>query len=451
MLASYLATMRGFPRNVWLYFAAMSLIGFTIDGGIYSVVFNLFLLRLGYGPEFVGQINSVGLFAFALCSLPAGALGAKVGNRNAMIIGLCILMGSSVLLALSEFVPQSVRAYWLLGFYVCYHSSIAIFFVNTAPFLMANTRDEERSHAFAIQSAMISSAAFVGSLLGGFLPGLFAAQTGMTLAAATPYRYPLLIASVMLSVGIGALFAMKESNVGTSSPSNTASMDVPPLPPRRTYPTIFRVPRFTSFNLRNVERGFLTLVVVISLIRILQIAGMAVLSTFFNVYMDDGLGAPTAQVGIITGLGRLLAVPIVLLMPVLSARWGHRNLVTGASLGAVLCLLPLAFIPEWWAAGLGYTGVIAGSSIRYTSFMIFIMAMIKPEQRSFMSGLSEMTAGLSFAGMAWLGGYMIVNQGYQTLFFVAAIATLLGTLLFWGYFRTQQPVQRIAEVPVPGD
>ncbi len=447
MLSSYLTTLRAFPRTVWLYFAAMSLIGFTVDGGIYSVVFNLFLLRLGYGPEFVGQINSVGLLAFALCSLPSGLLGARLGNRNAMIIGLFTLMGSSLLLALSEFVPHTWRAYWLMGFYIGYHSSIAIFFVNTAPFLMANTRETERSHAFAIQSAMISLAAFAGSLLGGFLPGLFAAQTGMTLAAATPYRYPLLIASVMLSVGIGALWWVKEDKIIAP---NTPAVP-PPLPPRRTYPTSFRVPRFPAFTLRNVERGFLTLVVVISLIRILQIAGMAVLSTFFNVYMDDGLSAPTAQVGLITGLGRLLAVPIVLLMPVLAGHWGHRNLVTGASLGAVLCLLPLAFIPEWWAAGLGYTGVIAGSSIRYTSFMIFIMAMIKPEQRSFMSGLSEMTAGLSFAGMAWLGGYIIVNQGYQMLFFVAASATLLGTLLFWGYFRTQQPVQRVAEVPIVGD
>ncbi len=451
MFSSYLSTLRAFPRNVWLYFAAMSLIGFTIDGGIYSVVFNLFLLRLGYGPEFVGQINSVGLLAFAICSLPAGALGAKLGNRRAMIIGLFILMGSSFMLALSEFVPVTLRAYWLLGFYVCYHSSIAIFFVNTAPFLMANTRETERSHAFAIQSAMISASAFVGSLIGGLLPGLFALQIGVTLDAATPYRYPLLIAAVMLSMGIGALFAVKEAKVVAPNISNAPNMTVPPLPPRRTYPSLFRVPRFTSLNLRNVERGFLTLVVVISLIRILQIAGMAVLSTFFNVYMDDGLGAPTAQVGMITGLGRLLAVPIVLLMPVLSARWGHRNLVTGASIGAVICLLPLALIPAWWAAGLGYTGVIAGSSIRYTSFMIFIMAMVKPEQRSFMSGLSEMTAGLSFAGMAWLGGYIIVNQGYQTLFLVAAIATLLGTLLFWGYFRTQQPVQQVAELPITGD
>lgn len=446
MLSSYVTTLRSFQRNVWLYFAAMSLIGFTVDGGIYSVVFNLFVLRLGYGPEFVGQVNSVGLLAFAICSLPAGALGARLGNRRAMIVGLFTLMLSSLLLALSEFVPLDWRAYWLIGFYMVYHSSIAIFFVNTAPFLMATTQEDQRSHAFAIQSAMISSAAFLGSLIGGALPGFFAQRLDMTLAVATPYRYPLLIAAVMLTLGIATLFWMKDADGVTP-----AVAVPPPLPPRRTYPSLFRVPRFGRISLQSFDRPFVVLLVVISLVRIFQIAGMAVLSTFFNVYMDNGLGAPTAQLGLITGLGRLLAVPIVLTMPMLSARWGHRHLVTGSSLSAVFFLLPLALIPQWWAAGLGYMGVMAGSSIRYTSFMVFIMAMIKPEQRSFMSGLSEMTAGLSFAAMALVGGYIIVNQGYQTLFLVGAGATLFGTLLFWAYFRTTQPNPQRAEAPVAGD
>lgn len=444
MLSSYVTTLRSFQRNVWLYFAVMSLIGFTVDGGIYSVVFNLFVLRLGYGPEFVGQVNSIGLLSFALCSLPAGALGARLGNRRAMIVGLFTLMLSSLLLALSEFVPAPWQVYWLVLFYVGYHSSIAIFFVNTAPFLMATTQETQRSHAFAIQSAMISSAAFVGSLVGGMLPGFFAQRFGLTLDAATPYRYPLLFAAVMITIGIGLLFWAKEAEA--SEPA-TATVS-PPIPPRRTYPSLFRVPRFQALRLQTFDRRFVMLLIVISLIRLFQIAGMAVLSTFFNVYMDNGLGAPTAQVGLITGLGRLLAVPIVLTMPMLSARWGHRHLVTGSSLSAVFFLLPLALIPQWWAAGLGYMGVMAGSSIRYTSFMVFIMAMIKPEQRSFMSGLSEMTAGLSFAAMALVGGYMIVNQGYQTLFLTGAAATLVGTLLFWGYFRTPQPAPRTAEAPI---
>ena len=428
MFSAYIATLRSFPRNVWLYFAAISLIGFTVDGGIFSVVFNLFLLRLGYGPEFVGQINAAGLLAFALCSLPAGALGSRLGNRRAMIVGLVILMVSSLLLASTEFVPLSWRVLWLFSAYICFHSSIAIYFVNTAPFLMATTTQAQQNYAFSIQSAMISTAAFLGSMAGGFLPGIFAGLGGMTLAMATPYRYPLLIAGVVLSGGIAALlWAQDEPTLARSQP-------LPPRP-RRLYPSFFHVPRFGPINWQAIDRSYVRLLVLVSLIRFFQIAGMAVLMTFFNVYMDDGLGAPTAQVGLLTGLSRLLAVPVVLCMPLLSARWGNRNLAIGSSLSAFFFLLPLALVEQWWAAGFSYMGVMAGSSIRYTSFLIYIMAMIRPEQRSFMSGINEMTAGLSFAGMALLGGYMIVERGYRDLFLLGAVLTLLGTLLFWVYLR----------------
>ncbi|MCB0080509.1 MAG: MFS transporter [Caldilineaceae bacterium] len=434
MFHSYLSTLRTFQRNLWLYFAAISLIGFTVDGGIFSVVFNLFLLRLGYDPAFVGEVNSAGLLSFALCSLPAGALGGRIGNRRAMTIGLIVMMGSSLLLTFSQQIPDAWRPLWLMAAYMVFNGSLAIYFVNTAPYLMAFTSDEQRSHAFAIQSAMISLAAFAGSLVGGVLPGLIANQMGLTLESATPYRYPLLVAALMLNLGVAALIFIKDD-------AESNEVAPPPIVPRRTYPSAFRIPRFTDIkaavSLNHLDRAFLVLALVISVIRIFQIAGMAVTMTFFNVYMDDGLGVSTAQVGLLSGLGRLLAVPIVLALPILASRWSHRNLVIGSSLSAVACLAPLALVPIWWAAGSGYMGVMAGSSIRYTSFTIFIMALIKPERRSFISGLNEMTAGLSFAGMAFFGGYIIVAYGYQMLFLIGALASLVGTLIFWGYFRAE--------------
>ncbi|MEZ4674144.1 MAG: MFS transporter [Caldilineaceae bacterium] len=349
-----------------------------------------------------------------------------------MIVGLGIMMLSSLLLTMSEAISPTLRQPWLFGSYSLFHSSIAIFFVNTAPFLMGTTTESQQNHAFSIQSAMISMAAFVGSMAGGVFPGIFATQWELSLDGATPYRYPLLIAGLVLNGGIIALLLTKDEP--------TIARAIPPRP-RRTYPSFFRVPRFGHTPPESIDQDFIKLAIIISFVRFFQIAGMAVLMTFFNVYMDNGLGAPTSQVGLLTGLGRLLAVPIVLCMPLLSARWGNRDLSVGASLSAVLFLLPVAFIPTWWAAGIGYMGVMAGSSIRYTSFLIYVMAMIKPEQRSLLSGINEMTAGLSFAGMALIGGYIIVNQGYQTLFLLGALLTLVGTVIFWGYFRSMPAPQ----------
>ena len=46
---SYLKTLKCFNRETWLFLISSALIGFSYIG-IYVMIFNLYLLRLGYGP-----------------------------------------------------------------------------------------------------------------------------------------------------------------------------------------------------------------------------------------------------------------------------------------------------------------------------------------------------------------------------------------------------------------
>ena len=71
-----------FNRDVRLMLFSQALIGFTIFGGIYTVLLNLYLLRLGYGPQLIGQINAAGALSFALLSIPAGMLADRWGARR---------------------------------------------------------------------------------------------------------------------------------------------------------------------------------------------------------------------------------------------------------------------------------------------------------------------------------------------------------------------------------
>ncbi|HSH79365.1 MAG TPA: hypothetical protein VLA19_12650 [Herpetosiphonaceae bacterium] len=65
------------------YYLAVSLLGFAVDGGVYAVLLNLFLARLGYGPEVIGLVNAAGMVVFALASLPAGIVGgAGAASRS---------------------------------------------------------------------------------------------------------------------------------------------------------------------------------------------------------------------------------------------------------------------------------------------------------------------------------------------------------------------------------
>ena len=54
MIADYLAMLRRFERNVRLYLVAGGVLGFTTAGGVFAVLMNLYVLRLGFDIQFVG-------------------------------------------------------------------------------------------------------------------------------------------------------------------------------------------------------------------------------------------------------------------------------------------------------------------------------------------------------------------------------------------------------------
>jgi MFS family permease len=110
---SYAQSLRLFSRNVRLLLVAVALVALAWDG-MRAVLLNLYLLRLGYGPELVGIVTAVGALAFAFMCLPAGAMGTRWGSRNMLIAGVMILSAGLGSLLLAESAPTAWRTGWLL-------------------------------------------------------------------------------------------------------------------------------------------------------------------------------------------------------------------------------------------------------------------------------------------------------------------------------------------------
>ncbi len=405
---SYLHLLRNSSRNVRLYFITASLIGFTLEGG-HALLFNLYLLRLGYGPEFIGLINGIGMCAFASCSLPAGRLTQRWGCRRMMLTGLILIIVGYGLLLLVELEPGMWRNSWLIATHVVIAVGAAVYFVNTAPFLMNATSEKERNHVFSVYAAIGSLAGFTGNLAGGILPTFLSLILEVPLSHPAPYRWALLIATLLLLPAILIVRA-------TTSDS----------PPKRSAG-------------KHCEGGSsrFSLILLLSFIRMLTITSLAVVHFFFNVYLDAELNVSIAHIGLILAIGRLLAVPAALVIPILTSRWGNGGASLWSSLGSAISLIPLALIPQWSAASLGFVAVMVLASIRYPTFMIYTMEVVSPEQRGIASGAGEMAAGVSFAFMALSGGYLITALGYHSLFLTGAIFTGIGTFIFWLNFRNR--------------
>lgn len=411
--AGYLRRMSMLSRDVRLYLVASATVGFAILNGIYPVLFNLYLLRLGYGPQFVGLVNAVGLFGYALSALPSGVIASRLGLRRTMIVGVTVSAVCYGLQPLAELCVSPLRETWLLGSRLLAVVGLALFFVNSMPFLTSATGPEERSHAYSARMGIDTLSGFLGSLVGGALPIVIASLLGVTLSDPVPYRTSLFIAAVLCLPGVVALWAIRG---GQETAARGVSDEAEPGRPMEAGP----LP--------------LGLLVLMALVVLLRSSSVGVSRTFLNVYLDDALGLSTGQIGLIFAVVQLASVPTALTMPVLARRWGHYAVSIAAALGGAVSMVPLALVPHWAAATLGRMGVYALSSIGDPALGVYQMDLVTPRWRSIMAGATAMALGSSWTLLAFGGGYMIASLGYRTLFLLAGALTAAGAVLFWAMF-----------------
>jgi MFS family permease len=176
----------------------------------------------------------------------------------------------------------------------------------------------------------------------------------------------------------------------------------------------------------------------IALVRFLHIAGLAVTNTFINLYLDAELRVPTAQIGVLLAIARLVSVPTALTSAALSARFGNRSVVIGASLATAVGMLPLVFVPHWSAAWFSLMIVSGLSSVRYAASIVYFLDLVPPNRRATTTGVTEMAAGICFTALTFGGGYIITLLGYRALFLLGAALTGLSALVFWALFHGRQ-------------
>ena len=400
------------PRNVRLMMITVLAYGIAVEG-IFVVLLNLYLLRLGYGTEFIGTINSVGLFVFAIISLPIGAV-QRFSSRQMIQIGQVISAVGLVGLAMAQY-ATTWQATLLILFRIISMVGLSCYFVHQLPFAMAITKPAWHSRVMSLTMATFSMAAFIGSWFGGMLPELFGRWLNVPLSDPTPYQLPMLVATVMLIPAMFAIHRIPEK-IDVEDEAERLKNSAETTPPLNW-------------------RSMVGLVAIILVVRALQTSSVGVTLTFSNVYFDDALNISTSRIGLISGLGRLIGVPMSLTIPWLVNRFGNFRLVHISLALIVLLSLPLALIPQWQVAAVALISINMMSSLRYLSFIAFTMALVPESQRSLMSGAGEMAIGAGFAISSFVGGYLIAWYGYRELFLFGATLTTIGTVAFWLIFR----------------
>ena len=439
MIKNFIRTFRSFSRDVKLHLLASMLLGFSYFGFV-AVLLNLYLVRLGYDERFIGLVNAGAPIAFATCSVPAGLLGQRIGSRRAIILGITLLAFSMGLMPLAELLPL---AWQNSGFFVARLLTglgFALYMVNTNPYLVAATTLEERNQVFSLQVGLLPVAGFVGSVISGIMPSLFANWLNVPLSDPAPYRYPLIFASFMLLPAALVLFTTSEAEYDQKETVAAAAS-------QKKRETQSSAPRGRSYGVPLLIIG------VLAVTALFRMTGEGAARTFFNVYLDTGMGVSAVTIGVVMAIGQVVAGPAALIAPQLVARNGKVRTVCFATGGIALSLVIMAFAPHWAGVSIGFIGVLGMLSVSRAITNVIYMEIVPDDWRSLTSGVTSSAMGIGFASMAYGGGFVITAFGYKTLFLIGACAVTFSTALFWFYFRTPRGEYAREEVriehPVP--
>jgi len=394
--------LREFNRNVQSFFYY----GVLINAGmaLFSLLFNLYLLRLSYQEDFIGQVASMAPLATGLLALPVGMLSDRYGRKP-------FLIASGILLAISQLglclitTPMALLAFSFLG-----GIATSFIWVNHVPFLSDNAHRSRRAEALVIWSALQVVIRMLLSLAGGFMPGAMAYFIGTSTDVPDPFRYSLLFGALCSLISVFPLLripSQQSAHQTTNSPQHdTASA--------QSVPWYI----FTGIATLSATRGF----------------AVGLTFPFFNVFFEEELHVGPAMIGTIFFLSQLVGLPATFSAPALVRRFG-----------ATMTILPSRIVG---GGTLGLMGIFISLPIAVPMFILSRMAEVidNPSDQHFSTQILPRhywariqgfrVCGFqifNFAG-SLLGGILILDHGYWAAFGLAGISRIASGFIMAAFF-----------------
>jgi MFS family permease len=386
---------------VWRLFTFTVIVGIT--AGLPEIIFNFYLLSLGFDNAVAGQMASLVRISGFIFGIPLGLAVDRFGGvRVIQLAGVVNIITWAILLTTTDI--TIIRACYLFSGVLFTAQATAIL-----PMLTRVTTPDQRPLLFGINFALVMATSSISALLGGALPGIIAEWQGFSATSTEAYRttlYAVFGFTVLTVLSLSGL----HKRIMTSQVNDDHHVD------RRAQPDILVA---KSLILRRAL-GRITL-------------GMAggVIHPFINLYLRQSHNMPDEQIGATIALFGFASMLAGLLSGYFTNRFGAQRTVVWSAAGAGIVMLS-AFLPNPIVFVVAYTIGMALIGQIYPAGDILILNTVAPAQRGFTTSINNMYWSLGWAVAAGVSGMLQVTSGF--FWPIALHIMLMGVtaLLFWG-------------------
>jgi MFS family permease len=378
--------------SVWRILLHSLLFGLAVS--VSDLLFNFYLVSLGYASDVAGLMSTVSRTAGAVLGLPIGVLIDRAGPRRALLAGLGVYATGWVLLLFVRALWALIVAQFIVG------AALILSLTAVVPLLTLTTTPGQRAAVFGMNASAALVIGLLGSASGGVLPMLAAAILGVGPQDTAAYRLAL---TVVVVISLTAALPLLRGIQPIADRDSTTADDVEPA----------RLPALTLFRY-----AFPAL--------LLGIGGGLILP-FQNLFFrqqftlgDAAVGVVLAGASLSMGIGGLLGAPV-------SSRFGLRyaaawlRMVAGP---AMLLMLAPYLLPA--AIGFFLRGMCIAAS--YPLNDALIMLSTPPRQRGVAISLTSILWSLGWAAASVVSGWAQLRWGFTPVLVGAAIAYMLSAI-----------------------
>jgi MFS family permease len=279
------------------------------------------------------------------------------------------------------------------------------------PFMVEQSREDERVHLFSLNGGIQVAAASVGNLAGGLLPLLFASLFHVSPGSAPALRAALLCALPVMLCSVVPIYLIREE---------WQQIDI-----RRWVKGIESYGRIGMLAVTEGLVGF----------------GMGFSAPFFNLFFDQHLKATATQIGMIFAIGSIASALLTLFTPLLVQRFGRVRTVTMVKLLGIPALVLLGMSNSLAMAGVFYVitilfvgGPYPNKGISDPIYSLFAMEVVKERERGTTNGIMHAFVEFPMGVGAGLAGPLMAMGDWQTAYMIGGGVLAMAFVLYYLYF-----------------
>ncbi len=429
-LVEYIQRFGRFQRNARLYLVSNALSGVT--AGIFLVLYNLYLVSLGYGPAFIGVELFVLTIGAGLAIFPAGICVDRFSGKSILIWSSVLIGGAGVGQILFRQPISLLISAFIAGI------GLAFILVVNAPFLTRNSAPEERPYLFSFNIVLGLVTTVLGKVIGGGLP-IWLRSASVLMAPLPPwlaawlaqqpvprsYQLALLLAGIIAGPSFIPLFLMSDDR-----PSPLAQNTGPGI-----HSLLQHIKSVRTF-LHPIQPKvlFSSPIFLLTLVQVFIGLGAGLFIPYTNIYFVQHLKASSWLFGLIDGGATALTALFTLAAPFLAIRLGRVNSIALTQLASIPLLLTIGLTSYLPLAAALYLFRQPLMDMSMGVLQVFSMEAVPEERRGMANSSYQASFQVAWALTASLGGIIIVQLGYPPIFIGGAICYVLAVVTLWGNF-----------------